>query len=618
MSRFSKVENFEYDWILTINGTIGLQLDILLTETYSSISNIMIRTSVRRVVVNSNKFDVRSISNSSIRFNVPNNQRTPPPAVRPPTSPIIVTEGGPKGGSQKQKKKFSFAGFLFKTAFWASVVYGGTLFVATKNDKVMDFIIDKQPPYYEELLNVIEHGSIEDLKRQLRDTQHKISNFDFKLPSKAKIDEFTHELESRGENLIEETKRKLGTSTGAKPRQAIPEGNSAPTPAEQLQKPVETIHKTVDHLPLIQLDKGIASSVDSSIKSTIKSFNDLILSIDAGSQSGNESLMREITENVGKLSSKLNKLTLSFDEELQSKLKISQSELLSSYTKKELELTENLLHQFHHEKAQMEKKLGSRLDQEIEATKQTISQAAVNAVSMMRVEQTKNFEKLIKGKIDQERDGRLANLDKLNSRITELENFSTSLESQLVANHQKSLIQQSLTKLKSLLLGASSEQEKPRLISPYVDNLAKVSHEYKDELIALALQDLQPLLSRESTQSILSTPQLLTRWEQLVPELRSASLLPPNAGLLGHLSSMLFSKLLFPVKGAKPDGKDIESVIGRVESSLARGELDVAVEEAANLKGWSRKLADDWVKEGRKKLEIEFLMKIIDAESKIL
>ena len=99
----------------------------------------------------------------------------PPPAVRPPTSPIVVTEGGPKGGSQKQKKKFSFAGFLFKTAFWASVVYGGTLFVATKNDKVMDFIIDKQPPYYEELLNVIEHRSIEDLKRQLRDTQHKIS-----------------------------------------------------------------------------------------------------------------------------------------------------------------------------------------------------------------------------------------------------------------------------------------------------------------------------------------------------------------------------------------------------------------------------------------------------------
>lgn len=579
---------------------------------------MMIRSSVRRVVANSKKFDVRSISNSSIHFNVPNKQ-TPPPTLEP-VSPIGSSQGGSNGGSQKQKKKFSLTGFLFKTAVLTSIVYGGTLFVATKNDKVMDFVIDQQPPYYEDLLHLIEHGSIEDLKAYLENAKDKISNFDFKLPSKAKIEEITLELESRGETLIEETKKKLGSGNNSLSHISLPKDVNATTPAEQLQKPVETIHKTVEHLPLIQLDKGISSSVDASIKSTVKSFNDLIVSIDSGSLAGSskDALIKEITANVSKLSSKLNKLTLSFDDELQSKLKISQSELLSSYTKKELELTENLLHQFNHEKAQMEKKLGARLSQEIEATKQTISQAASNAVSMMRVEQTKNFEKMIKEKIDQEREGRLANLDKLNSRIEELETFSTALESQLIANHQKSLILQSLTKLKSLLSGDASEVEKPRLIAPYVTKLSQVASESDNELIGLALHDLQPLLSKESTHSILSVPQLLTRWEQLVPELRSASLLPPNAGLLGHLSSLLFSKLLFPVKGAKPDGKDIESVIGRVESSLARGELDVAVEEVANLKGWSRKLADDWVVEGRKRLEIEFLMKIIDAESKIL
>ncbi|KAM9917676.1 hypothetical protein OXX59_009177, partial [Metschnikowia pulcherrima] len=139
-----------------------------------------------------------------------------------------------------------------------------------------------------------------------------------------------------------------------------------------------------------------------------------------------------------------------------------------------------------------------------------------------------------------------------------------------------------------------------------------------DELIALALAELRPLLTQESTQSILTVPQLLTAWEQLTPELRSASLLPPNAGLLGHLASVFFSKLLMPVKGAKPDGRDIESVIGRVEQSLVRGELDSAVEEVANLKGWTRKLADDWVREGRKRLEAEFLIELIDAETKVL
>ena len=58
------------------------------------------------------------------------------------------------------------------------------------------------------------------------------------------------------------------------------------------------------------------------------------------------------------------------------------------------------------------------------------------------------------------------------------------------------------------------------------------------------------------------------------------------------------------MKGVKEDGKDIESVIGRVESSLARGELDIAVEEAANLKGWSRKLANDWLLKAERDLKL--------------
>jgi len=198
-----------------------------------------------------------------------------------------------------------------------------------------------------------------------------------------------------------------------------------------------------------------------------------------------------------------------------------------------------------------------------------------------------------------------------------MEKFAESLEEQVTLNHQKLLIHKSITKLKSLLFNYP-ENEAPKLLTPYINDLIKLSNETNDELIEEALKNLVPLISKDSTHSILSNEQLLTRWELLVPELRSASLLPPNAGLLGHLSSTIFSKLLLPVKGVKPDGKDIESVIGRVEASLIKGQLDDAVEEVSNLKGWPRKLADDWVKEGRKKLEIEFLVNLIDAESKTL
>lgn len=324
----------------------------------------------------------------------------------------------------------------------------------------------------------------------------------------------------------------------------------------------------------------------------------------------------DLSSSINQLANKLNILTKEFDNELQNKLKVSQTELLSSFTKKELELTENLIYQFNQEKTQLEKRLNQRLEHEIKAAREAISQAATNAVSMVRIEQTKNFEALVTERINEERNGRLANLEKLNDKINELEKFAENFEHQIVNNHKKTLIQQSVNKLKLLLLTPPEASERPKSIEPYVKALKEVSTD--DEVLNLALKDLNIVLSKESTHSLLTNAQLLTRWEQLEPDLRSSSLLPPNAGLLGHLASVVFSKLLLPVKGVKEDGNDIESVIGRVESSLARGQLDIAVEEATNLKGWSRRLANDWVVQARKRLEVEFLLNLIETESRLL
>lgn len=544
---------------------------------------------------------VRGLSLSRVYSNI-KETKSATPILKPETTPIKI----PVAPQTPKKKKFSLLKFLFQATLITAVVYGGTLYVATKNEKVMDFVIDQQLPYYEELVELIEKGSIDDIKAQFESLLTKASQF--KLPSKDQIDELTQKLENQGEHLIEETRKKLSKAEAKQGTDALP--------AQQLQEQVEVeaVQKKIKPLPLVKL---AGSSIDNSVKATIESFNDFISSIDAAATVGkNDTLIKSVSDNIASLSKKLDSLTKNFDEELQSKLKVSQTELLSSYTKKELELTENFLHQFNEEKSRLEGKLNQRLKREIDAAKETISQAAVNAVSMVRIDQTKKFETLIKEKIDQERSGRLANLDNLISRLNNLEAFSTSLEKQLSSNHQKSLIQASLSKVKTLLFAA--DDSKPKLIASYIDSLTKVSQDSNDELLKLALQNLTPLVAKESNKSILTNAQLLARWEQLAPELRSASLLPPNAGLLGHLSALIFSKLLLPVKGSKPNGKDIESVIGRVEQSLTRGDLDIAVEEAANLKGWSRELARDWVNEGRKRLEAEFLVSLIDAEAKIL
>lgn len=546
---------------------------------------------------------------------VPTMAPTQPASKTVPLSKVPVTTPPPP--PPKAKKSGSFTGFVFKTLLLATFLYGGTLFAATKNEKVLDFVIDNQLPFHEELLDLIEKGSIKDFKKKLEELQTKTKNFEFKLPSKDKIDELTHQLEDKSEEFINKTKLKLqgGSGTnGDEKTAAVTLTTPKITPVVNGGKPSSS--PAIEHIPLVDISSS--SSIDSSVKSTIKSFNDLILSIDVAKNPKNEKLITLINENVSKLSAKLTKLTQSFEVELQEKLKTSQTELLSSYTKKELALTENLLEQFTFEKSQLEIKLNKRLQQEIEATKETISQAAVNAVTLMRIEQTKNFETLINDKVNQERNGRLNNLKSINSRLESLENFAVELEGQLVSNHEKGLVQQSLNSLKNLIFNVKFNDEQPKLLSSYVEKLSESISKTDDELLKLAIEDLNQLLAKESTHSILDNSQLLARWEILAPELRSASLLPPNAGLLGHLASIFFSKLLLPVKGAKPNGKDIESVIGRVELLLSRGELDVAVEEAANLKGWSRKLANDWVVEGRKRLEVEFLINLIDAESKIL
>ncbi|OBA16977.1 putative mitochondrial protein [Metschnikowia bicuspidata var. bicuspidata NRRL YB-4993] len=500
------------------------------------------------------------------------------------------------------KKLFSIFGLLWKAALAASVVYGGTMYAATKNDRVMDFVIDKQLPYYEELVDLIENGSVAELQALWTKLSKNVS-----LPSKGAIEELTQKIEQQGEQLIEETKKKLSHAQNS-------------LPSEQLQKSVgiETVPGKIEKIPFVALNDSISGLADDSVKATIRSFNEMLELLD-GSNLGpkKDAMVKKISENISALSQKLAALNNSFEKELETRLKDTKTQLLTSHTQKELELTQTLLDQYSQEKSILEKKYKERLSSEVTAAEKALSQAAINAITMVRIEQTKRFEKMVKKKIDEERNGRLKNLDALSSRLEEVEKFALGLEQQVSSIKSKTFIQRASAKLKSLLT-QTPEDAPAQSFTPFVDNLQTVSSKASDEVITLALDELKPLLKNESTQSILTVPQLLTAWEQLTPELRSASLLPPNAGLLGHMASIFFSKLLMPVKGAKPDGKDIESVIGRVEQSLVRGELDSAVEEVANLKGWTRKLADDWVREGRKRLEAEFLIDLIDAETKVL
>lgn len=485
-------------------------------------------------------------------------------------------------GTEPKKGRSSIFGLLFRSLLAASVVYGGTLYVATKNDKVLDFVLDNELPYHDELMDFMENASLATLQSNLNQMGRSSSEVLTNLLSKV--------------------------LTPAEQLQKLPAVLNVGSKSDSASKKNSASQRKPLQLPT-------SGTSDPVLLSTLNSFNELITSFDAA-ESKDPNLVRKINTNVDELAAKLAALTAEFEKELQKKVKSSLDELLASYTKKELELSSNMINQFIEEKKEMEQKLQRRMQNEIEAATAVIQKAAENAVQMARIDQTKRFEQFVVESINKERDGRLAKLNELNSNVRDLEKFAESAESQLEANHRRAEAARAVSKLRAALTIEDESVSRP--FAPILESVEDSLKGTNDEVLVLALGNLKQLLANESTQSLLSPAQLSARWDQLASELRLASLLPPNAGLLGHLSSLLFSKLLVPVKGDKPNANDIELVIARVQMSLTRGQLDVAVEEAANMKGWTRRLADDWVVAARKKLEAQFLLGLIESEVRVL
>ena len=55
---------------------------------------------------------------------------------------------------------------------------------------------------------------------------------------------------------------------------------------------------------------------------------------------------------------------------------------------------------------------------------------------------------------------------------------------------------------------------------------------------------------------------------------------------------------------------DVESILARVQYYLNENDLDTATRELNQLKGWPKKLAEDWIKAARNHLEIKQAMEV--------
>lgn len=188
----------------------------------------------------------------------------------------------------------------------------------------------------------------------------------------------------------------------------------------------------------------------------------------------------------------------------------------------------------------------------------------------------KTFNDSINEKIETERNGKLSNLKALNDRIKTIEQMENDLSKVALSYTTFKEIRICLSKINSLIVSNSPSDIRGESLVKEISNLKKLSEPLDNKLINTTIESFPSTNELLLNGGVLTQSQILSRWELLIPQLRSVSLLPENPGILGYISSSLASKLLWSKSGVpiktKDEfiGNDVESVIARVNDYLQK------------------------------------------------
>ncbi|KAH3668273.1 hypothetical protein OGAPHI_002027 [Ogataea philodendri] len=480
------------------------------------------------------------------------------------------------------KKSRPVRKFFFRLSLLTATFYLGGGYLATKNDAIQDAFEDFVP-FGEFVVSNIEYYSY-----------HK--------------DELLSPF-SKVNDSFADVKEKLGLEkTVPIPKQGVQSDKI------ELKKEEETPTETAvgRSLPLLHLETG-----DQVIDSTVNALNELIAAMNLKVTSlENQQVVESLHRSLTSLAEKYK----TFSTAKQLEQGVVDEQLKTYLNQKEVELTQEFVNKLEEAKKQLEERHSKQLEGEIGAAEKRIQLEALNLIEQSKLAAIEQFNKVISEKVDSERANKLKDLDALAARVSEIEKYQLELGKSAGLYYNYRDIKKSIGALQGLLLSNESSPKRGEELVKELDNLKKLVASLDNDLITQAINALPSNDTLLRNGGVLTQSQLLARWELLLPELRSVSLLPPNAGLVGHISSFVFSKLLFAKSGkpVKTDdeliGNDIESVIARVNEYLVKNELDNAVEEVSNMKGWARKLADDWLAESRRKLELQFLVDLLETE----
>lgn len=556
----------------------------------------------------------RSVRHSALKHSV---------AKKPITSWRGMAQTPKKAADQKPLQSSLF-GFVVKTGFYGSLLLLGATTVAINSEDFQNIYIDYVPmgetlidgldyawKHKQEALSFNYAGFFNNKKAE---TIHSLNEVSGKVGLGPLIEE-PEIKNSVSSPAIQQSKEEQFIVLNEKPKIV------QPVHSKEQDKSVVAEQKKKGEAKLV-LPVIVLESSDPEIQKIVKTVNSLITSINNSAVSEkSQKTIDSIKTHLSEMSSKYQKIMSGKASDIK---ELQDAELKKFQTKladEKVQLTKDMISQLEDAKKTIETKFQKRLEIETEESQKAFAIEAQNVILKSNIDATEEFIDIVGKAVSAERDSKLKDLDVVASRVAIVEALEIELSKNALSFHQYKKIQKSIASIQKLLLSNESSPSRGKDLVFQLDQLKSLTSGLNDPLINATIDAFPSNKELLTTGGSLTQSQLIERWNILANELRTVSLLPENAGILGYLASHIFSKALFSKSGVSEKsqsaglmGNDIEAVIARVNNYLQKNQLDNAVEEVALLKGTPRQLSEDWLLESRRKLEMQLLTELLDNE----
>ncbi len=272
-------------------------------------------------------------------------------------------------------------------------------------------------------------------------------------------------------------------------------------------------------------------------------------------------------------------------------------------------------HEFEAEMRRVREAHEARARAEREHERLVAEERLRNGLLEQAVELRRAFLAEVRERVETEREARLGRLDELAAAVRDLERLTTGWNDVVDANLRTQQLHVAVEAVRASLRD-DAEHPRPfvrelvalREVAAAVDGNGSDGAGGASSVVNAAIASINPSAYQRG---VASPAQLIDRFRRVAAEVRKASLLPDDAGVASHASSLVLSKVLFR-KQANHDnrregdsGGDVESILARTQALLEEGNLDAAAREVNGLQGWARTLSRDWLAEVRKVLEVQ-------------